>query len=81
MAAEICFIICTNDPVYAKECIYYIDHLKVPEGMQIDVLTVEEAKSLTAGYNEAMKYSRAKYKVYLHHDTFIVNPDFIRDCV
>ncbi|MCI8571626.1 MAG: hypothetical protein HFI43_09545 [Lachnospiraceae bacterium] len=78
---EICFIICTNDPVYAKECIYYIDHLKVPEGMQIDVLTVEEAKSLTAGYNEAMKYSRAKYKVYLHHDTFIVNPDFIRDCV
>lgn len=80
-AEEICFIICTNDPVYAQECIYYIDHLKVPEGMQIDILTVEEAKSLTAGYNEAMKYSRAKYKVYLHHDTFIVNPDFIRDCV
>ena len=78
---EICFIICTNNPVYAQECIHYINHLKVPDGMQTDVLTVEGAKSLTAGYNEAMKYSQAKYKVYLHHDTFIVNPDFIKDCV
>ncbi|MDE6201945.1 MAG: glycosyltransferase family protein [Lachnospiraceae bacterium] len=76
-----CFIICTNNPVYAQECIHYINHLNVPEGIQTDILTVEEAKSLTAGYNEAMKYSQAKYKVYLHHDTFIVNPDFIKDCV
>lgn len=53
----------------------------MPEGIRTDILTVEGAKSLTAGYNEAMKYSPAKYKVYLHHDTFIINPDFIRDCV
>ena len=36
---EICFIICTNNPVYAQECIHYINHLKVPDGMQTDVLT------------------------------------------
>lgn len=78
---EICFIICTNDRMYAQECIYYINHLIVPENMQVDILTVEDAKSLTSAYNEAMQYSRAKYKVYLHHDTFIINPHFIQDCV
>lgn len=77
--SEICFIICTNNQLYAQECIYYIKQLHVPEGVCIDILTVEDAKSMTAGYNEAMQYSKAKYKVYLHHDTFIVYPYFIQD--
>lgn len=78
---EICFIICTNDQLYAQECIYYINQLHVPEGYRINILTVEEARSLAAGYNEAMQYSKAKYKVYLHHDTFIIYPDFIQECL
>lgn len=78
---EICFIICTNKYVYAQECIYYIKHLNVPEGIRVNVLTVENASSLTSAYNEAMQCSDAKYKVYLHHDTFIINPDFITDCL
>lgn len=76
---EICFILCTNNEMFAEECMYYIRHLIVPEDYSIDVLTVEDAKSMTAGYNEAMQYSKAKYKVYLHQDVFIVNPYFIRD--
>lgn len=78
---EICFIICTNDNVYIDECLYYINHLFVPDGYRINILTVEEAKSMTAGYNEAMNYSKAKYKVYLHQDTFIINQNFIIDCL
>ena len=78
---QICFIVCTNNPIYAEECIHYINHLIVPEGIDVDILTVEEAKSMTAGYNEAMHYSKARYKVYLHHDTFIVNRNFIQDCL
>lgn len=76
-----CFIICTNHAVYAQECIHYIDHLRVPDGIRVEVLTVEDAKSLTSAYNEAMQCSSAKYKVYLHHDTFIINRDFISDCL
>ena len=34
---------------------------------------------MTSGYNEAMRCSQAKYKIYLHHDTFIVYPYFLRD--
>ena len=78
---EMCFIICTNNKLYAEECIYYINQLTVPKEFRIDILTVEEAKSLTSGYNEAMRYSKAKYKVYLHHDTFIIYSDFIKDCL
>ncbi len=78
---EMCFIICTNDSLYAQECIYYIEHLIVPENIKIDVVTVEDAVSITSAYNEAMCYSKAKYKVYLHHDTFIINPYFIHDCL
>ena len=78
---EMCFIICTNNHTYAQECIHYINHLYVPDGIQVNVLTVEEAKSLTSAYNEAMQCSRAKYKVYPHHDTFIINRDFISDCL
>jgi hypothetical protein len=78
---EFCFIICTNNKLYEEECLYYISHLRVPEGYHVDVLTVEDAGSMTAGYNEAMQCSEAKYKVYLHQDTFIINTDFIADCL
>ena len=78
---KICFIICSSNQLYTNECLHYISHLNIPEGYQIDVLTVEDAKSMTAGYNEGMQASDAKYKVYLHQDTFIVNPDFIEDVV
>ena len=61
---------CTNNQRYMEEAIYYITHLRVPEGYQISFLAIEDAKSMTAGYNEGMQASNAKYKVYLHQDTF-----------
>lgn len=76
-----CFIICSNDSLYTQECLYYINRLNVPEGYEVDVLTVEDAHSMTAGYNEAMSCSEAKYKVYLHQDVFIIYSDFIQDCL
>lgn len=78
---EICFIMCTNNPLYAEECMHYIRHLSVPEGYGIDILTVEDARSMTSGYNEAMQCSQAAYKIYLHHDTFIINKNFIQECL
>lgn len=78
---EICFIMCTNNEKYTEEAVYYITHLDVPDGYQISFLAVEDAKSMTAGYNEGMRASTAKYKVYLHQDTFIVHPHFLIDTV
>ena len=76
---KISFIICTNDEFYMQECRFYLNELIVPDGMDVDVIEVKDAKSMTAGCNAGMKSSDAKYKVYLHQDVFIRNRNFIQD--
>lgn len=76
---KVAFIICTNDELYLKECIVYIKSMHIPEGMCIDIIPVKGAKSMCSGYNTGMSSTDAKYKVYLHHDVFIINRSFIRD--
>jgi hypothetical protein len=65
--------------MYEEECLRYINRLRVPEGYEIEQLSVWEATSMTSGYNEAMRASDAKYKVYLHQDVFLINKNFIED--
>lgn len=74
---KICFIICANNKQYLSECMLYLELLEVPEGYDTEVLVIENASSMTAGYNEAMNSSDAKYKIYIHQDTFIVEKEFI----
>lgn len=76
---KICFIMCANNQDYIEEQVQYLNRLQIPQGYEIDVLTVQGAASMTSGYNEAMRASDAKYKVYLHQDTFIINKNFIAD--
>lgn len=76
---KICFIMCVNDRQYEEECIRYIQHLNVPEGYEVEQLSIWGAPSMAAGYNEGMKQSDAKYKVYLHQDVFVVHKNFIAD--
>ena len=74
---KIAFITCVNNELEYAETLYYIERLVVPEGYETDIIAVREAPSMTAGYNAAMQSSDAKYKVYLHQDTFIINQNFI----
>ncbi len=74
---KICFIICTNDEQQLEECLMYLQLLEVPEDFSMEILTITEAQSMCAGYNEGMRAINAKYKVYMHQDTFIVEKKFI----
>ena len=76
---KICFITCVNDEEMYRESVLYIKHLFLPEKFEIDFIAIRTAKCLTKSYNQAMRQSDAKYKVYLHQDVFIVNKNFIRD--
>lgn len=78
---KMAFIICSNNEQYLAECINYISMLEVPEGITIDIKGIDGAEDITAAYQQAMEESDAKYKVYLHHDCFILNKDFISDCI
>ena len=73
---QIAFIICANNAQFYNECVWYIEKLVVPEGYSTDILCIQEAESMAEGYNAGMKASDAKYKVYLHQDTFILNEKF-----
>ena len=70
---------CVNNERYANEQIRYLNSLYVPEGYEIDVLVIRGAESMTSGYNQGMRSTDAKYKVYMHQDVFIVNKNFIVD--
>lgn len=76
---KIVFITCVNKEEWYQEALLYMQHLDVPQGMEIEYLPVRGAASMAAGYNEAMRQTDAHYKVYLHQDTFIVNKHFIAD--
>lgn len=75
---KFCFIICTNDEQQLNECILYLNELDIPEGYEVEILTILDAVSMTSGYNEAMHSSDAKYKIYLHQDTFIIEKQFLK---
>ncbi len=76
---QFCFIICTNNKQYLDECLIYISLLNIPEGYTIDVITISEANSMASAYNAAMKQSKAKYKIYLHQDTMILNKYYLEN--
>ena len=79
ITTEAAFIICTNSERYLEECMFYIGKLKVPEDVNVSVIPVRDANSMTSGYNKAMHSSDAKYKIYIHQDMFLTNTDFLFD--
>lgn len=78
---KMCFITCLNDEILYDESVRYINSLHVPDDFEVEIIAIRDAKSLTEGYNRAMRMSDAKYKVYLHQDTLIINKTFINDVV
>lgn len=73
----IAFIFCTNDKLYRDETVDYVKRLEVPQGMKLMVVDIWNAPGMSAGYNIAMKQIKAKYKIYIHHDTFIICKDIL----
>lgn len=78
---KIAFITCVNNEASYAKSLLNIKKLSAPEGMEIEILALRNAKSMTSSYNEAMKKSDSKYKVYLHQDVYIQNMNFIFDII
>lgn len=74
---KVCFITAVNDEAKYEECKFYINNLEIPEDIKVEFVAIRKARSIASAYNEAMNKSDAKYKVYLHQDTFIINKKFI----
>lgn len=76
---KIAFIICSHQKRIREEILKYINKLNVPIGFEIEVLIIEDAKGMAEGYNRAMKKSDAKFKVYMHHDVFVINTNLLNE--
>ena len=78
---KICFIVCVNDKAAYQECLLYMQHLEVPKGMSVEYRPVWGVESMAAGYNQAMKSSEAKYKIYLHQDVFLIKKNLLVELI
>lgn len=76
---KIAVITCVNNEEEYAQALSYINRLHVPDGYELDVIAVREASSMAAGYQMAMEHTDARYKIYMHQDTFIINREFLRD--
>ena len=78
---KIAFIICVNDEQSYEECLFYLNRLEVPQGMEVEVFAIQEAESIYQAYNYAMQQSDAKYKIYMHQDVFLIHKNILCDIV
>lgn len=76
---KIAFIICTNDPKQYDDCVGYIKRLTIPAHTRIEVIPIHSEVGICEAYQRGMRSSDAAYKVYLHHDTYLINRNFIPD--
>lgn len=76
---KICFILCSNQEQLANECLLYIRQLEVPQGFQTETKVIYGAACMTQGYNQAMRESDAKYKIYLHQDVLLIDRKLLTD--
>lgn len=73
------FIYCVNNEIQFQESLNSVQTLKIPTGYTIDTKIARNVDSITKGYNQAMNSSNAKYKIYLHQDVNILEPNFLSD--
>ncbi|MDF2929495.1 MAG: hypothetical protein K0Q75_1733 [Anaerospora sp.] len=76
---KFCFITCENDARFYQICLSQIKNLEIPEGYEVEILSIEDSVSMTSAYNQAIGKSNAKYKVYLHQDVYILHKRFMQD--
>ncbi len=74
---RIAIIFCTNSELMEAECIKYLKSLDIPPGKKVEIISVWNAKGMCYGYNRIMRHTNAGYKLYIHHDSFIIKPDIL----
>ena len=80
-SSKITFIYIYNKPHLLERSLSYVNDLLVPEDMEVEIIKLNNQRSMCSGYNNAMKMTDARYKVYLHQDVNILNRNFIYDLV
>jgi glycosyltransferase involved in cell wall biosynthesis len=76
---KICFIYCANNDHLLFESIRSLHNAHLPGGYTIENRIIKNASGIAKAYNDGMNSSNAKYKIYLHQDIIIHNPNFLKE--
>lgn len=77
----ISFIFCVNNDILLENSLRFISQLTIPKGYSIEIIQIRNANSLASAYNEGIKKATGKYKIYLHQDVYIINPNFLNNII
>ncbi|EEK80061.1 hypothetical protein bcere0009_10680 [Bacillus cereus R309803] len=69
-------VVYVNNEELFKQCERQIRNLCVPPGYAVRIFPVRDEKSMANAYNQALSYP-AKYKVYIHQDTYLINREML----
>ncbi|MGL5712429.1 MAG: glycosyltransferase, partial [Paraclostridium sp.] len=73
------FIIYSQSSQLYNECVEYINELLIPKNYSIEIIRVNEGKSIASAYNYGLKESKGKYKIYMDEDVCILNKNILID--
>lgn len=76
---KLCFILTSQVPEIVEEMRRYIDALEVPEGYEIETIVMQKGMKRTEAYQQAMKRTDAKYKLYFAEGVFPIHRRMLRD--
>ncbi len=69
----IAFLTLVNNETQYAICCRYLDALEIPSGYTVERVAVYGATSMAEGYQRAMESSTARYKLYVHQDSYLVH--------
>jgi GT2 family glycosyltransferase len=75
----IAFITAVTDEAQYRICLQYLDALQIPSGYDVEKIAVFGGASMPECYQRAMDASTARYKIYLHVDTYVVHRGLLPD--
>lgn len=75
---KLAIITCVNDEMMYQRAVASWQQLELPSGMEMELLPIRGAVSMCSGYNEGMRSSLAKYKLYLHQDMLLLQKDILK---
>ena len=73
------FVVMKSSEESIKLCLEAIEKIDVPENMYCDVIVVENASSKGVAYNEGMRQSDAKYKIYIDDSVVALDKYILHD--
>ncbi len=76
-STAIAFITPVKDEAQYRICLQYLDALQIPSEYTVERIAVFGGVSMAEVYQRAMEASRARYKIYLHVDTYVIHRGLI----